>query len=109
RADRGATCLPQLECRVRIARHEDALDAALDRLMRGDDVTEFVKDAFQAQREARLASHHQGTVKYVGKPSRIVHVDDADAGTPAARIDGDDRRGAGSGRLSLPRPIPLAR
>jgi hypothetical protein len=59
RADRGPPRLPQLQRRIGISRHEHALDPALGRLMRGDDVTEFVEDAFEPQRKAGLAGNNE--------------------------------------------------
>jgi hypothetical protein len=39
RTNRSAARLSELQCRIRITRHEHALDPALDGLMGGDDVT----------------------------------------------------------------------
>jgi hypothetical protein len=62
-ADRRPPRLPQLQRRIGISRHEYTLDPALGRLVRGDDVTEFVEDAFEPQRKACLASHGQRRMK----------------------------------------------
>jgi hypothetical protein len=91
-ANGGAARLPQLQRRIGVARHEYTLDPALDRLVRGDNVTQLIKDAFEPQRKGGLTDDDQRAMENVDQLAAVININDAHAGALAAWIDTDDAR-----------------
>ena len=88
--------MAKLERRIRVARHEHALDGDFLRPVGVDDFTQGMQQPFQALREITFAQQYQRRMENVRGLAAGIHIDDAHAGALRTRIDAQD---AGHARL----------